>query len=67
MPPEVSRLEFVRELLTSVPTSANVKYYAEIAGESLCCAASSVTDEISIRYAGKEKLEDILETTEKVF
>ena len=25
-PPEVSSLEFVRELLTAVPTSANVKY-----------------------------------------
>ena len=30
VPPEVSRLEFVRELLTSVPTSANVKYLSLI-------------------------------------
>lgn len=65
--PEVSRLEFVRELLTSVPTSANVKYYAEIVREkSMLRRLIKVTDEISNTcYAGKEKLEDILETTEK--
>ena len=67
VPPEVSRLEFVRELLTSVPTSANVKYYAEIVREkSMLRRLIKVTDEISNTcYAGKEKLEDILETTEK--
>ena len=67
VPPEVSRLEFVRELLTSVPTSANVKYYATIVYEkALLRRLIKVTDEISNTcYAGKEKLEDILETTEK--
>ena len=30
VPPEVSSLEFVRELITAVPTSANIKYYANI-------------------------------------
>ena len=30
VPKEVSSLEFVRELLNAVPTSANVKYYANI-------------------------------------
>ena len=66
VPPEVSRLEFVRELLTSVPTSANVKYYAEIVREkSMLRRLIKVTDEISNTcYAGKEKLEDIPETTE---
>jgi len=29
VPPEVSSLEFVRELITAVPTSANIKYYAK--------------------------------------
>ncbi|MEG0109310.1 MAG: DnaB-like helicase N-terminal domain-containing protein, partial [Lachnospiraceae bacterium] len=33
VPPEISSLEFVRELVTNVPTSANVKYYAEIVME----------------------------------
>ena len=30
VPAEVSSLEFVRDLITSVPTSANVKSYAQI-------------------------------------
>ena len=33
VPPEVSSLEFVRDLLTIVPTSANIKYYANIVAE----------------------------------
>ena len=30
VPPEVSSLEYVRDLITAVPTSANIKYYAKI-------------------------------------
>ena len=30
VPPEISSLEFIRDLITAVPTSANVKYYAGI-------------------------------------
>ena len=30
VPPEISSMEFVRDLITAVPTSANVKYYANI-------------------------------------
>ena len=33
VPPEISSLEYVKDLLTAVPTSANVKYYAEIVKE----------------------------------
>ena len=33
VPPEITSLEFARDLLTAVPTSANVKYYAEIVME----------------------------------
>ena len=33
VPEEISSLEFVRELVAAVPTSANVKYYAEIVFE----------------------------------
>ena len=33
VPAEVSSLEFIRDLVTAVPTSANVKYYAEIVSE----------------------------------
>ena len=30
VPPQISSLEFIRDLVSSVPTSANVKYYAQI-------------------------------------
>ena len=33
VPPEISSLEYVGDLVTTVPTSANVKYYAEIVKE----------------------------------
>ena len=33
VPAEISSLEFVRDLVAAVPTSANVKYYAEIVSE----------------------------------
>jgi replicative DNA helicase len=33
VPPEVSSLEFVRDLVTAVPTSANVRHYARIVAE----------------------------------
>ena len=33
VPPEISSMEFVRDLLAAVPTSANIKYYATIVSE----------------------------------
>ena len=36
VPPEVSSLEFVRDIITTVPTSANVKYYACLLYTSRC-------------------------------
>ena len=33
VPPEVSSLDFVRDIMTMVPTSANVKSYASIVGK----------------------------------
>ena len=33
VPPEVSSLDFVRDIITTVPTSANVRSYANIVGE----------------------------------
>ncbi len=67
VPPEVSGLEFVRELLTSVPTSANIKYYANIVAEkSLLRKMIKLNEEIANTcYAGKESLEFIMEDTEK--
>ena len=49
MPPEISSLEYVGELMNAVPTSANVKYYADIVSEKavlrrLIRAAEEVAD-----------------------
>ena len=67
VPPEIASLEFVRDLVSAVPTSANVKYYAQIvADKSMLRKLIKLHDEISNTcYAGKESLEAILETTEK--
>ena len=67
VPAEVSSLEFVRDLVTAVPTSANVKSYANIVAEkSTLRKLIRLMDEIeNTCYLGKEPLEDILEDTEK--
>lgn len=67
VPPEVSSLEFVRDLITAVPTSANIKYYANIVAEkSTLRKLIRLNEEIANTcYAGKESLEYILEDTEK--
>ena len=67
LPPEISGMEFVRDLLSAVPTSANVKYYAEIVSEkAMLRKLIKTTEEISNAcYLGKEKIQDILEVTEK--
>ncbi len=67
MPPEVSSLEFIRDLITAVPTSANIKYYANIVAEkSVLRKLIRLTEEIANNcYAGTDGLEVILEETEK--
>ena len=67
VPPEVSSLEFVRELLAAVPTSANIKYYANIVAEKATLRRLiRLNEEIANTcYAGKESLEYILDDTEK--
>lgn len=67
VPPEVSSLEFVRDLITAVPTSANIKYYANIVAEkSTLRKLIRLNEEIANTcYVGKEELEVILEETEK--
>lgn len=66
-PPEVSSLEFVRDLITAVPTSANIRYYANIVSEKATLRKLiRLNEEIANTcYAGKESLETILEDTEK--
>lgn len=67
VPPEVSSLEFVRDIITTVPTSANVKSYANIVREkAVLRRLIKINEEIANTcYAGKEKLEDIMAHTEK--
>ena len=67
VPPEVSSLEFIRDLITAVPTSANIKYYANIVAEkSTLRKLIRLNEEIANTcYTGKESLEVILEDTEK--
>lgn len=67
VPPEVSSLEFVRDILTTVPTYVNIKSYANIVREkAVLRRLIKVNEEIANTcYAGKDKLEDILSHTEK--
>ena len=66
VPNEISSLEFVRDLLNAVPTSANIKYYANIVADNavkrrLIRTLESIENEC---YAGKESLESVLAKTE---
>ena len=67
VPPEVSSLEFVRDIITTVPTSANVRSYAKIVRDKVVLRRLIKTNEdiANTCYAGKEPLEDILANTEK--
>ena len=67
VPAEIASLEFVRDLVTAVPTSANVKYYAQIvADKSVMRKMIKLNEEIeNMCYAGKKPLESIMEQTEK--
>ena len=67
VPPEVSSLEFVRDLLELVPTSANVSQYAQIvADKAVLRKMIRLNEEIeNTCYSGKENLESIMEDAEK--
>ncbi|MBR1852973.1 MAG: replicative DNA helicase [Lachnospiraceae bacterium] len=67
LPPEMYGVDTVRTLMKAVPTSANVKYYANIVAEkSLLRRMIRLNEEIAGNcYAGKESLEFIMGDTEK--
>lgn len=67
VPPEISSLEYVRDLITAVPTSANIKYYANIVKENaMRRQLIKVNQEIENEcYAGTESLDFIMDKTEK--
>ena len=65
--PEVYSLDMVRELLNAVPTSANVKSYAQIVHDKAVMRRLIQTNEEIINdcYAGTQSVDDILQETEK--
>ena len=67
VPSEVSSLEFVRDIITAVPTSANIRHYANIVAEkSILRKMIRLNEEIeNLCYSGKERMEFILEDAEK--
>ncbi len=67
VPPELCSIEFIRDLISAVPTSANVRHYANIVKEKailrkLIHVTESITNDC---YLGKESVEELLEETEK--
>ncbi len=67
VPPEVSSLEFMKDLLSAYYTSANIKHYANIVAEKATLRKLiRLNEEIANTcYVGNESLETILEDTEK--
>lgn len=67
LPPELSSVEFIRELLAAVPTSANARHYANIVKEKavlrrLIKVSEGIANEC---YLSREPVDAILEDTEK--
>ena len=67
VPPEIYSLEFIRDVMGAVPTSANIKYYAGIVAEkSVLRKLIRINEEIANNcYSQKESLELLLEEAEK--
>lgn len=67
VPAELSSMEFVGELVTSVPTSANIKYYANIVKEkAMLRRLIKVNEDIANQcYLDRDSVEDIMADTEK--
>ena len=67
VPPEISEMAFMRDLLNTVPTSANIKHYAGIVSEkAILRRLIRLTEEIENEcYLNREPVEEILDTTEK--
>lgn len=67
VPQELAGLEFARQLVDSVPTSANIKSYANIVKEkSMLRQIIKVNEEIASQcYLANDSVEDIMDDTEK--
>ena len=67
VPPEISSLEFFRDIMAMAPIVVNIKAYAGIVRDkAVLRRLIKVSEEIEgLCYGGREKLEDILAHTEK--
>ena len=67
VPPEVSSMEYARDLLVGTQTSANVKYYAEIVRDKATLRRLIKINEetANVCYLENKPLEEILDETEK--
>lgn len=67
LPPELCSLEFVKDIISTVPTSANIKSYARIVYEkAILRRLIRVNENIAnICYTGKESVDEILAKAEK--
>ena len=67
VPPEISSLEYVGDLVARTPTSANIRHYAQIVQDKAQLRRLiRVNEEIANTcYADKEKVADIMEDTER--
>ena len=67
VPPEMSSLSFISQIARSVPTAANVRYYANIVREKaekrrLISAAENIEN---LCYLDREELDKVLDSSEK--
>ena len=67
VPPELTSIEFIGDIINSVPTSANIKHYAKIVQEkSVLRRLIKVTEKVTADcYMDKQPVEDVLDATEK--
>lgn len=67
VPEEIASLDYVRDLITAVPTSANVKYYAKIVKDhALRRRLIKLNEEIENEcYLGRESIDTVMDMTEK--
>lgn len=65
--PELAGLEFIREIIASVPTSANIRYYANIVKEkSMLRQLIKTNEEIAgICYTERETIDEVMNLAEK--
>lgn len=67
VPPELCSIEFISNVISSVPTSANIKYYADIVKDKavlrrLIRVSEAITNDC---YQDTENLDNLLDNTEK--